>query len=231
MAPYVMPSPLALGGLGRLQCASTDRLALLSKPKARPVSHQRLPTLSSAGTRSKTARGEERTPRWAGMPCTAPGAPHSHGFSMHYRRLEHSQRASVPSETLVPKPPSNPRLRLVPLRLASPNELRSRKRRTPRHEIDWATVHGGRLVSGTPGRQPDTTKHPSQPSAPVSANWKKIQIFEQIRVLSKAKTESEKWDAVLKPWLAKYYSSQHKLPPVSVSLWFSVMQKMYSAQI
>ena len=121
MAPYVMPSPLALGGLGRLQCASTDRLTLLSKPKARAASQpqQRLPPLSSAGRRSQTARGEERTPRWAGVPCTA---PHSHGFSMHYRRLEHPQSASVARETLVPKPPSNARMRLAPLCLPSPNK-------------------------------------------------------------------------------------------------------------
>ena len=202
MAPYVMPSPLALGGLGRLQCASTDRLTLLSKPKARAASQpqQRLPPLSSAGRRSQTVRGKERTPRWAGVPCTAPGAPHSHGFSMHYRRLEHPQSASVARETLVPKPPSNARMRLAPLCLPSPNKPRGGKRRSPRREIDWATVHRGRSVSGTAGRQPDTAQ---QQSSPLSANWKKVQLYEQIRVLSKAKTESEKWNAVLKPWLAK----------------------------
>jgi hypothetical protein len=247
---YVMPSPLALGGLGQLQCASTDRLALLSTPKerrrsglraARPgtVPHPMVP-LTSAYGRSQSARGAERpigghgsarigAQGPAGVPRTAPGSarshgnagrPNSHGFSMHYRRLEPPQSASVPApnsclprDALVPQPPARPSLsrfqrpQLAPLLLHS-SKQRGTKKRTPHSEVDCAATinrgrSGERKLQPANDQVPDITQETPN-STSVSANWKQVQLHEQIRVLSKAPGEDEKWDALLKPWLTKY---------------------------
>lgn len=257
MAAYAMPSPLAMGSLGRLQSARTDRLALLSTPKerrrfpaGRPVSNQIPPLkLSDDKRRSQSdpmdfvmssARGVLRATGWgdsprvralgvAGAPRTAPGSarsyayaghPSSHGISMQYRREDQTQSARNPTselgdsnKTLVPKPPSisSPRRyqrpKLAPLRpRTEPKQPRSSKKRTTRSDTLWAAALG--IVPQEAQKiQPadsDVSSTVQAPSVPASANWKQLQLHQQIRVLSNAKDEDEKWDAVLKPWLAKY---------------------------
>ncbi len=247
----MMPSPLALGGLGRLQCASTARLARLSAPKDRRGGLHAAPRPGTAAShlilsfsggygRSQSARVAERSSGGvggtrigaqgpAGVPRTAPGSArtsshiytgraNSHSFSMQYRRIEQPQSAGGPapqphlsSDGLFPKPPvtSPPRRfrpQLAPLPPHS-EKKRATNKRTARSEMDWAaTIARGR--SGEQKLQPvgglPDTKQEAATSTPVRSNWKQLQLHEQIRVLSKAKDEDEKWDAVLKPWLAKY---------------------------